>query len=496
MIESKKTVRTRIAPSPTGQLHIGHVRTSLYDYALAKKFGGKFVIRIEDTDKKRQIDGAIEKILELHEYIGLNWDEGPKVGGPYSPYIQSERLDIYKKYSQELIDSGHAYYCFCTEERLEKLKEEQKANGSPSTKYDKHCANLSKQEIEQYLKDGTSYVVRLNIPENEEIIWKDEVLGEIKVNTNDIDDQVLIKSDGFPTYHLAVVVDDHLMEITHVLRGNDWLPSTPKHVLLYKYFGWNLPLFIHLPNLKEVEGTKKLSKRYGAVALEDFIREGYVSEAILNYLMFLGWNPGTEKEIYSLEEFVKDFSVEKIQSNALVSFDRVRFMWINGHYIRNYPTEVLMEKLLDWSVSYDIKLNGTENGRFKDKNKILLILDLIKERMKVLSEFNLLTGYFFNEPAIDKELLISFTESEQRSNEIISNFLDFYNSISASDWNKEFLDVKSHELLAKYGYKPKEAFMSLRIAVTGDKATPPLFDVLAVLNKETVVNRLSKVLKI
>jgi glutamyl-tRNA synthetase len=318
-------VRTRMAPSPTGEYHIGHIRTLLYNWAFAKKNNGKFIVRIEDTDRERYVEGAVERILNVISDYGFDWDEGPKVEGECGPYIQSERLDIYKSYAQTLLDKGFAYYCFCSEERLTKMRDEQKSRGVVSTKYDGLCLKLGKEEVGKKLKDNMSHVIRMKVPRNKAVNFKDLILGDLSFPTNDIDDQVLIKSDGFPTYHFAVVVDDHLMKITHVMRGNDWVPSTPKHVLLYQAFGWELPYFAHIPNIKELGAGKKLSKRYGAVSAREFLDDGYLPEALLNFLMFLGWNPGTNKEFYSLEEFIKDFSIDKIHKTDLVSFDKINF---------------------------------------------------------------------------------------------------------------------------------------------------------------------------
>ena len=307
------TIRTRMAPSPTGEFHIGSMRTLIYNWALARNLGGKFIIRIEDTDKERYVKGAVERMLSVIKKYGFDWDEGPEVGGKYGPYVQSERLNIYKKYALELIDKGKAYYCFCSEDRLEKLREQQREEKKPVTKYDRCCLSLGEEEIEKNLKEGKPYVIRMRIPDDEMIEVDDLILGKMTFPSNDVDDQILLKSDGFPTYHLGVVVDDHLMEITHILRGREWLASTPKHVLLYRAFGWKEPLLAHLPVLREVDSTKKMSKRLGDVAALDFLKAGYLPEALDNFMMFLGWNPGTEKEVYTLDEFVKDFSVEKIQ---------------------------------------------------------------------------------------------------------------------------------------------------------------------------------------
>ncbi len=276
-------VRTRMAPSPTGEYHIGHIRTVLFNYAFAKAFKGKFIIRIEDTDRERFVEGAVDRILDVIKDYGLGWDEGPRIGGEFAPYVQSERLDLYKKYAIQLVNSGHAYYCFCTPERLDVLRKEQQEQKMPVTKYDKHCSHLSKDEISTRLTKGEQYVIRLKVPENTQIDFHDEVLGDLSINSNDIDDTVLLKSDGYPTYHLAVVIDDHLMHISHVMRGIDWLPSTPKHVLLYRAFGWESPKLIHLPNLKEKGDNKKLSKRFGSVFAISFLEEGYLPEALINF---------------------------------------------------------------------------------------------------------------------------------------------------------------------------------------------------------------------
>lgn len=474
-----------MAPSPTGEIHIGSMRTLLYDYALAKKNKGKFILRIEDTDRERYVEGAVERMLEVIKDYGLSWDEGPKVGGSHKPYVQSERLDIYKKYAQELVEKGKAYYCFCTKERLKKLREEQQAKKLPTTKYDKHCLALSKEEVEENLKKELPYVIRLNVPEDEEIKFKDEVLGELSFPSNDIDDQVLLKSDGYPTYHLGVVIDDHLMDITHVLRGMEWLPSTPKHILIYKALGWDLPKFVHLPLLRESGSTKKLSKRSGSVAAIDFLRDGYLPEALINFLIFLGWNPGTEKEIYTLEEFVEDFSIEKIQKTDLVVFDRQKLQWFNGMYIRGLKTKDLLHRIIDWSKKFGVDLNS------KDENYDLQVLELVKERLRTLSEWNELTEYFYKEPKVDGELLIKYSGSKEKTLGILQKYIDLYEGVSEDNWNTEYLDKISHEVLDKEGYTPKEAFMTIRVAITGRNFSPPLFDTLSVLGKTNVVKRIA-----
>jgi len=485
-------VRTRMAPSPTGEYHIGHIRTLLYNYAYAKKLGGQFVLRIEDTDRTRYVGGAVDRILDIITDYGFTWDEGPRVGGPFSPYTQSERLPLYLKYAQDLVKSGHAYYCFCSEERLNQIREEQRARHLPTTKYDRFCLNLSSEEVAEKLKNGEKQVIRLKVPDNQEIKFTDQVLGEVIINSNDLDDQVLLKNDGFPTYHLGVVVDDHLMEITHVMRGIDWLPSTPKHILLYEAFGWELPKYIHLPNLKELGGTKKLSKRFGSVAAIDFLQEGYLPEALVNFLMFVGWNPGGETEIYSLEEFIKVFSVEKIHKSDLVAFDRQKLLWMNGHYLRNMETEELFERLVKWAEKYIVVLNGAKS----EKEFNLKVLSLVKDRIKKLSEFNLLTGYFYTYKAPEKEMLSSYCQSPERAKEILDSFINAYQKVSENKWNKVDLESIHHIILDAQGYTPKEAFMTLRVAVTASSATPTLVDVLELLGKKEVLERIEKSIKL
>ena len=473
-----------MAPSPTGEYHIGHVRTLLYNYAFAKQNNGKFLIRIEDTDRERYVEGSVAKILDVITDYGFTWDEGPKVGGPYAPYVQSERLEVYKKYAYDLVEKGAAYRCFCSEERLEKLREAQRKQGLPTTKYDRCCLKLSKEEVEKNVKDKKKYVIRLKVPENKIITFHDEVLGNVSINSNDLDDQVLLKTDGFPTYHLAVVVDDHLMEITHVMRGIDWLPSTPKHILLYEAFGWGLPKYIHLPNLKELGGTKKLAKRFGSVAATEFLEEGYLPEALVNFIMFLGWNPGGDREIYSLDEFIKLFSIEKIHKTDLIAFDRQKLLWLNGHYIRNIKVEELHERLEKWAKKFNVKLNSEKFP--KDFN--IKVLSLVQERIKVFKEFNDWTKYFYEEPKIEQEMLISFCSDGKKAKEILESFRKLYESVDK--WARESLDKVSHGLLTQKSYTPKEAFMTLRIAITGEKTTPPIFDILEVLGKSESLKRL------
>jgi glutamyl-tRNA synthetase len=483
------TVRTRIAPSPTGELHIGHMRTILYDYALAKKHNGEFIVRIEDTDRNRFVEGSMERTLQTMEDYGISWDEGPVVGGPYEPYLQSQRLEIYKAHAEELVKKGYAYYCFCTPERLQKVREEQQKQGLARTGYDKHCRNLSQEEVEEKLKGGTSRVIRLKVPENRTITLHDAVHGDISFDSNQIDDAVLFKSDGYPTYHLAAMVDDHLMKITHVLRGIDWMPSSPLHVLIFEAFGWEMPVFVHLPNLKEKGMNTKLSKRYGSVAAADFLRDGYLPEALVNFLIFIGWNPGTDKEIYSLEEFIKDFSIEKVQSSEMAVFDRDKLSWYNGYYIRNKSPEELLGILENWSEKFGVELNSSEDSKYN-----LSVIALLQERLKTLAEFNELSQYFYQEPNIDMELLIKQTKDRQLTKSILEKFIEVFSSVILEGWDKNRLEELGHSVLEEEGLKPRDAFMTIRVAVTGSSATPPLFDTLELLGRKRVLARMERTL--
>jgi len=476
------SVKTRVAPSPTGEFHIGGVRTFLYNYAFAKQSNGKFVLRIEDTDRERLVEGALERLLEVIKDYGLSWDEGPEVGGPQEPYVQSKRLEIYRKYAEELVDKGAAYRCFCSKERLDELRKEQQAAGAPITKYDKRCLLFSKEEVEKKLSESESYVIRLDVSENEEITFEDMTLGTVTINTKDIDDQVLLKSDGFPTYHLAVVVDDHLMGITHVMRGVEWLPSTPKHIILYREFGWDLPTYVHLPLLKEKGSSKKLSKRTGDVDAREFLKDGYLPEAVLNFLMFLGWNPGTEREIYSVDEFIEEFSVERIHKTDLVVFDRDKLLWFNGQYIRALSPKALFERVLDWSEKYDVEIPPITEE----------IVGLIQERLRRFDEISDMTRYFFEGPTPEAEHILEYVSDIKRAKQIVADFKEVYEGVSS--WDANELDTISHGLIEEKGYKPKEAFMTVRLAVSGSRMTPPLFDILQVIGKDGVISRLEKTL--
>lgn len=348
-----ETVRTRFAPSPTGYLHIGGLRTALYAYLFAKKHDGKFILRIEDTDMGRYVDGAVEIIYRTLRDCGLDYDEGPDVGGDYGPYVQSERKDIYLKYARRLVEQGDAYYCFCTKERLEEMHEK------GATKYDKHCLHLPKEEVERRIAAGEPYVIRQNIPEEGSSTYHDMVFGDITVDNKELEDNILIKSDGMPTYNFANVIDDHLMKINYVIRGVEYLSSTPKYNLLYRAFGWEIPNYMHLQPIMR-DAQHKLSKRHGDASYEDFIKKGYLKEAVMNYIALLGWSPKNDCEKFSLDEMVKMFSVEGLSKSASI-FDEAKMRWLNSCYIKELTPDDFYDKALpfmekvDYLKGYDLR---------------------------------------------------------------------------------------------------------------------------------------------
>lgn len=466
-------VKTRIAPSPTGDFHIGSMRTLLYNYALAKKSKGSFILRIEDTDRERLVEGAAERLQQVIKDYGLGWDEGPDVGGPNAPYIQSQRLHLYKKYAMELVEKGYAYRCFCTKERLDEVRKTQQDAHLPTTKYDRQCLGLTPLRVKKNLENGLPHVIRLKVPSDRIIFYDDLFLGRVSFPSNDVEDQILLKSDGFPTYHLAVVVDDHLMEITHILRGSEWLASTPKHVLLYEFLGWEMPKTGHLPGLKEVGANKKMSKRFGDVTALEFLKNGYLPEALLNFLMLLGWNPGTEREVFSLDEFVDEFSLERIHKTDLVAFDRDKLLWMNGYYIRQLSNEALYGKLVEWAKKWGVDLGAGE----ADRDYIIKALNLIKDRMKTLADFVSQSKYFFTDPQVE----VKESGVLKSVGEVVGQ---------TEPWTKEVLDKKLRDFIAEKNYNTKEVFGALRLAVTGEEATPPLADLLEVLGKDTVLRRI------
>jgi glutamyl-tRNA synthetase len=497
-------VRTRMAPSPTGELHIGGLRTLLFNYAFAKHNRGKFVLRIEDTDRERLIPGVLEKILTVIKQYGLSWDEGPEVRGPYGPYVQSQRLEFYQKYTQQLIKKGKAYWCFCSHERLAKMRQEQKEQGRVP-KYDRKCLKLSRNEIERKVKADEPRVARLKIPDRQKVSFEDQVMGKVEVISDDLDDQVLLKSDGYPTYHLAVVVDDHLMKISHVIRGVEWISSTPKHVLLYDALGWSMPIYAHLPVFLDKEHRGKMSKRWGATSAQSFLDRGYLAEAVLNYLMLLGWAPADNQELFTLEEFVKKFTLDGI-NRANPAFDIKKLDWFNKEYLKRLSDEELGRRLGEylWSRHSDLvlesksKANETKsnwilkpvgNGKEAKTRLLIRIAPLVKERLTTLGEFEELAGFFFKRPSVPKAGWKADSLAHLKTAD------EVLKEVKGDDWKLEKLNTTLMGVVEKKGFKTGGFFMSLRLAICGKQVTPPLTESVIILGKEETVKRLNQAIK-
>ncbi len=472
-------VRTRFAPSPTGFMHLGGLRTALYAYLYAKSNGGDFILRIEDTDQNRYVEGAVELIYSSLRESGLIYDEGPDVGGNYGPYVQSERKEIYAEYAKKLIDLGGAYYCFCTKERLESLTDE---NGN--RKYDKHCLKLPKEEIELRLKLGEPYVIRQNIPTEGTSTYEDMVYGTIKVDYADLEDNILIKSDGMPTYNFANVIDDHLMGITHVIRGTEYLSSTPKYNLMYDAFGWERPKYIHLPTIMK-DATRKLSKRYGDANFDDFVKKGYLKEAIINYVALLGWSPKDNIEKMTLPEMVKLFSLDGISKSPSI-FDEVKLRWLNGEYIRELTEEDF----------YNHALPYLEKSAVYGKFDLRKVAKLLHGRVEVLGEIPEKIDWIVTLPEYDLTL---FDNKKNKTNaEVAKEFLP-----KIKEWVEGIDDFSNDAIFGTLGEKAKEAgvksgaiFWVMRIAITGQAVTPGgATEIAELLGKEETLKRIDKSLK-
>ncbi len=462
-----RSVRTRIAPSPTGEdIHIGTLQTALINMAVARKNKGKFIIRIEDTDRVRLVEGAEKKYLQTLKSYNITHDEGPDIGGKYGLYRQSERLELYKKHALELIKKRVAYYCFCSMERLVELREKQ-IKEKMHTRYDKHCL-LHVKDVEERINRNESYVIRLNVVPDKKIVFDDLIRGQITIASNEIDDQVLLKSDGFPTYHLAVVVDDHYMEITHIIRGEEWISSTPKHILLYEAFGWDLPLFAHTPLLRNPDKSK-LSKRKNPVWASWYIKEGFLPEVMLNFLALLGWSHPEEKEIFPLDEFIDLFKLEEIKPVGPI-FDLVKLKWMNQQYIQNKSDEDLKKLIIDFS----------PDAKNIPDQTLSKLMPLLKSRMETLVDFAKLTGIFF-----DKFGEQSFNQEEK---DIASSLVNDLSKIK--DWKNDtiFNIIKASMVLNKL---KMPVFYKI---FTGETRGLPLPETLEILGQEKSIKRLKEVL--
>ena len=479
MNNNNSPVRIRFAPSPTGFLHIGNFRVALFDYLLAKNLGGDFILRIEDTDQKREVPGATEKLINVLKDFSLDFDEGPHVGGDFGPYIQSERLNIYNQEVEKLLAAGKAYRCFCSEELLALRRAEQEEN-KEAPRYDRHCRNLSAEESKTRAEIGEAFVIRQKMPEEGTVTVFDELRGEITFNCADLDDQVLIKSNGVPTYQFANVVDDHLMNITHVTRGDEWISSFPKNILLYQAFGWTPPRFIHFPLILNKEGGGKLSKRKGDVFVEDYLAKGYLPKALVNFCALLGWHPKDDQEILNLEELVERFDYRDIGVSPAV-FDLEKLNYYNGYYIRQHDLDDLVELCRPYLEEADYDLEAAD---------LKAVIALSRDRLKVLSEIVPLTHYFFKEPEYDSALLIWKNLSSNQVRENLKELSTVLEEILEVDWTKENLEEIILPYLKEKNHKNGDFLWPWRVALTGEKASPSPFEVAFALGKDKSMARI------
>lgn len=484
-----KKIRTRFAPSPTGRMHVGNLRTALYEYLIAKHEGGDFILRVEDTDQERFVEGALELIDKTMKEAGLDYDEGPDKDGGYGPYVQSERVKtgVYLKYAKELVEKGEAYYCFCTKERLEKLRSDAEARGEGAAKYDKHCLSLSKEEVEEKLAAGVPYVIRQNNPTEGETSFEDIIYGTISVPNEDLDDMVLIKADGYPTYNFANVVDDHMMEITHVVRGNEYLSSAPKYNRLYEALGWEIPSYVHCPMITD-ENHKKLAKRGGSSSFEDLMEQGFVPEAVVNYVTLLGWSPdesltedGKSKEIFSLQELIESFDYTRISKSPAV-FDLVKLKWMNGEYI----------KKMDDERYYEYALPVIRETVKKDLD-VKKIADLVKTRIEVFPDITEKIDFFEELPEYDTAM---YTHKKMKTNsenslEVLQELLPLYEELE--DYSISGIEKVAMDYVAGKGCKNGQALWPLRTAVSGKQMTPGgAYEIMEILGKEESLKRIRK----
>jgi len=478
----KMTV-TRFAPSPTGYMHIGNLRTALYSYLISKHDGGKFILRIEDTDRERLVEGATDIIKSTLAVTGLNYDEGPDVGGEHGPYVQSERKEIYMEYAKKLVDMGAAYYCFCTKERLEELHESDATGG-----YDRHCRNLSKEEVEANLKAGVPFVIRQKMPLEGVTSYRDEVYGEISTANSELQDQILMKADGYPTYNFCHVIDDHLMGVTHVVRGSEYLTSTPKYALLYDAYGWERPVYVHLPLLmgKNADGSvSKLSKRHGAVSFQDLVNDGYLPEAILNYIALLGWCPkDSETEFFDLEGLTKAFTIDGVSKSPAV-FDFEKLLWFNGEYIHKLTDEAF-DALVTPFIKTDIPASV---NRAK-------MLSLLKTRISKLSEIDERMAFFITLPEYDKELFLN-KKNKIADFDIVKTVLTEAKTLlsATTSFDNDTLFACLMPIAEKLSIKTGTLMWCIRIAVSGLSATPGgATEIMEVIGKDESLARIDAAL--
>lgn len=474
-------VRTRFAPSPTGRMHVGNLRTALYAYLIAKHEGGDFILRVEDTDQERFVEGALDIIYRTMEKTGLVHDEGPDKDGGYGPYVQSERSasGLYIKYAKQLVEQGDAYYCFCDKERLDSLKTTvSEESGTDIVKYDKHCLGLSREEVKANLAAGKPWVIRLNVPNEGTTVFHDEIYGDIEVPNDELDDMILIKSDGFPTYNFANVIDDHLMEITHVVRGNEYLSSAPKYNRLYQAFGWDVPIYVHCPLITD-ENHKKLSKRSGHSSYEDLIDQGFISEAVVNFVALLGWSPADTKEIFSLEELVEAFDYHHMNKSPAV-FDTVKLKWMNGEYL----------KAMDFDKFYEMAEPYIRETVTKDYN-LKKIAALVKTRIEIFPDINEQIDFFEELPEYDISM---YTHKKMKTNAQTS-FAVLTSLLPLLEAQGDYSNDALFETLKKYasdnGFKTGYVMWPVRTAVSGKQNTPGgATEIMEIIGKEESLKRI------
>lgn len=497
MTDKKKDVRVRFAPSPTGELHIGSLRTALTDFLFARKNNGTFILRSEDTDRTRLVEGSAERQIKDMQWAGITIDEGVTVDengnrveiGDQGPYTQSERLDIYKERAQKLLDEDKAYYCFCTPERLEEMRKTQQA-AKQAPKYDRLCCGLSEDEVKERIENGEKHVVRFKIPEGE-TVFDDLVYGHIEVDNATLDDQVIMKSDGFPTYHLAVVVDDHLMKISHVFRGAEWIASTPKHILLYDAFGWSdeVPVFCHMANILNKD-KKKLSKREGSVSVADFRAEGYPKEAIINFIALLGWNPKTEQEIFTMDELIEQFDTTKMNKAGGV-FDRDRLAWISKEHMRRMSVDKIYEQGLSFLQEKEYYNNASDVQKTEEYIKKIITVE--QDRLEKLTDIGAENQFFFTDAVtVDKELLRWKENADEETLGALTKAQEVLEGISDAQWTRDNLEKT---LMDAAGDKRGDFLWPLRAALTGEKRSPSPFDCAWVFGRTESVSRVQNALK-
>jgi glutamyl-tRNA synthetase len=476
------TVRTRYAPSPTGDPHLGNIRTALFDWLLARRYGGQFILRIEDTDQARYVEGGAENLMSALRWLGLDWDEGPDVGGDAGPYVQSQRLDIYQEHADRLIATDWAYHCYCSPERLDEVRKAQQARKEPP-RYDRHCRDLTAEERAAAEASGVTPVVRFKTPLTGETSTHDVLRGEVVFQNSTLDDFVILKSDGYPTYHLAAMVDDHLMEITHVIRGDEWLPSAPRHFLIYQAFGWEPPLFAHVSRVLGADRAK-LSKRHGAHSVLEYRDQGYIPDALVNFLALLGWSLDDKTDIIPRQTLIENFSLERLLPNPAV-FNAEKLLWLNGVYIREMPDEELANACLPFLERH---LGGPA-----DRGLLLRIVPIIKERIKLLSEIADMADFFFVEGELqyDIETLLGkrYAGNPAGAAQALRQVVAAIEPLT--DWRHEALEAAARPIAEELGVKAGELFSLVRVAVTGKTATPPLFETMEILDREKTLDRLN-----